>query len=325
MTNLTNKNLENRFRTSQKRWQHIEQTGWSVLIQDDGSWNAVITFNHIEPFEFEWKVEGLYCRTGNFFSETGLQVLVGTNYSENESVYVDLILDLINKNIENFDQLIDELEFRRFWWRKEVGILAPKLALGLCGELIFINQLLDESKSKLITAWTGPEKSRHDFTFGNDLDSKINFEIKVSGSSEKPRKHVISSLSQLDTQDSNKLVLVSMEMNIDTSGSVSLRGLINLIEEKIELRSIRVLFLEKLSEYGWDPRHPDYVFNVNFEEIQMYDVHSNFPRLTGNIISLIGLDERIGIKEYTISMLDLEGFVIKDCINRNVQWFRMLK
>jgi hypothetical protein len=57
----------------------------------------------------------------------------------------------------------------------------------------------------------------------------------------------------------------------------------------------------------------------------MYDVHSNFPRLTGNIISLIGLDERIGIKEYTISMLDLEGFVIKDCINRNVQWFRMLK
>ena len=128
------------------------------------------------------------------------------------------------------------------------ALMSNSLRIGLFGELVLLNYLLDASKSSdylsVLNLWTGSGKAKRDFLTKNGF-----VEVKTTG---KPNRiHQINDIEQLRLKGTeSKGYLFSVKAKSDDSGTKHLVEMINEIRNKLVPMSLETMFDDKLENYG---------------------------------------------------------------------------
>jgi Putative PD-(D/E)XK family member, (DUF4420) len=191
------------------------------------------------------------------------------------------------------------IERWRAFWAIDPGGLRTEEALGLFGELWFLERWLGPVSSIVVDGWAGPDKARHDFQ-----SKRFSVEIKASASrSSGGVIHGISTLDQLDEPAEGELLLFSLHATDDALAKNTLPALIARIRETLEDDAAALEKLDlKLAAYGYSPAHDDrYGRTLRVIAEQLYRVGAGFPRLLRSSFP-VGLPAGISDVTYRLSI-----------------------
>jgi len=167
---------------------------------------------------------------------------------------------------------------------------------GLLGELIFLKDIIFKKYgvSNGIIGWTGPEPTKKDFSF--DLTW---YEIK----SVTKEIVTISSIEQLDSDDTGYLILYYLEKMSPEAVALSLNIIVDEILLSIVLDQDRANFIMKLVQIGYykEDYYDDFVYRL--AKCEYYEVNDNFPKINRN-----ALDGAISNARYDLIIKMLENF-----------------
>lgn len=190
----------------------------------------------------------------------------------------DLISCVVGENDEYV--ALTKLRVRFNTWqalfRKTRTPLSPEKAKGLYGELYFIDTYLIDrfGDTKTISSWSGPEMYNKDFSIDETW-----FELKTINAAATVAK--ISSIQQLSSDVEGHLVVVRVEemANSYNAEKATINKLCQSIISKINDSETKDLFLEKLSDIGYD--FCDDLGNKNYHvhKVKAYRVCADFPVL----------------------------------------------
>ncbi len=168
-------------------------------------------------------------------------------------------------------------KWRRFWSGIAQGVLSKEEQLGLFGELWFLNRWLAPAVgvSAAVMMWRGPAGARNDFE-AQGLAIEVKTTGRVDGA------HVIHGLDQLLAPPGVKLMLFSVLVRDEASGTESLPAQVaearGLIAEDYALQS---QFDALIYAAGYDDRlAAEYAKLVlRIRDTSLYHVAEGFPRL----------------------------------------------
>lgn len=160
--------------------------------------------------------------------------------------------------------------------RKGQEGLSPEEELGLAGELILLNSLIDEglSTSMVLAAWKGPFDGLHDFELGTGA-----VEVKTTLAAEH-FPATIGSLEQLDDSLRHPLFLGGIRLEVNDAGS-SLPQLIAHLRVVLQMDPEAAGHFEtSLLHAGYLDRYLDnHTRRFSLLELLVWRVDENFPRL----------------------------------------------
>lgn len=181
--------------------------------------------------------------------------------TENEAVAKTLNV------ISKWKKLFDKINFNG---------LSIEQQKGLIGELLFINNLLDNGKSSttILNAWTGPDFENKDFVFGG-----IGIEIKFTSS--KYPKLKITNEGQLDTQNLDELFLILYTAEDVKENGFTLNSLIEQTQQKLSPNIDELKFFnERLLLLGYLEEHKEHYHKMySLKQTYAYSVTEEFPRI----------------------------------------------
>jgi hypothetical protein len=201
-----------------------------------------------------------------------------TTMHENFSAIVIEILEALDTAMGDTTSTLNSIFDRwRWFWKVAPDALSSEVAVGLFGELWFLEYWLAPLDARVLAAWTGPKGDRHDFKW-----PATSIEIKATRvRSDGPAKHRISRLDQLEDPDEGVLYLFSLRVMVDDIGGNSLNQSVSRLREKlIATPELLATFDERIGLLGYNPahaRHYDARLRVVGEEL--YRVEGEFPRL----------------------------------------------
>ena len=173
---------------------------------------------------------------------------------------------------------------------------------GLLGELLFINDLIDNNLNLdyVLNCWTGPDFEDKDFTFGATC-----FEIKFTTS--KIPRIKITSERQLDTTNIDKLFLNCFTCESLKEKGVSLNSVVDTIREKINQNTATLkYFNERLESADYLEEHTEnYNAQYGVKTRSVYEVGDSFPKLTNS-----NLPSGVYDTSYFIENSDIEVFKV---------------
>lgn len=198
-----------------------------------------------------------------------------------EDVYLRLCWDMIDVS-RTADNPQKSFVNRYLMWQKLLQYMKNDLMpfqrqKGLLGELLYLQSLLANGKYEhILESWIGPEGSDQDFVF-EDTWSEIK---TVAMASEIVN---ISSLQQLDREESGKLVIYFLESTTSETDSITLPQKVEEIRNLFQNEAIlQDHFDMKLFMYGYRDKdaleYSKHAFRL--VETREYNVKSDFPRLT---------------------------------------------
>jgi hypothetical protein len=169
--------------------------------------------------------------------------------------------------------------WRWFWDTPPAGLTETE-AVGLFGELWFLEFWLDPIDVAVLRAWTGPRRDRHDFKW-----PAASVEVKATRArSDGSASHRISTLDQLEDPAQGQLYLFSLRVSPDPIAAHSLNASIERIRRTLSAHAeLLHEFDERVATLGYSPAQReryDTPFRVVAEEL--YRVDAEFPRLTRN-------------------------------------------
>jgi len=308
--NFTLASIENRIQNSNGHWQHLGQSEWSVMEELSETLHIALNIDQgVVANDFTWEAVGLRVVIISAFDTEQLNLQISTDNANCREQLKELLLNFVRNGINDPEQVINELEMRRFLWGRLLGTLSENQAQGLFGEIFFMNYCLSEPLHQTITNWDGPDGSLNDFNWS---DYGVHIEVKTSRKMSLPLQHEISSLHQLDFEVGHRLFLFSMSARIDAAGEQSLNELIENIRTsllEIEAYPVTTEFYQKLADYGWNPNQEDFRFIVDTDLINLYYIEDGFPRIIPSQLNNL-IDSRINIGSYRITMTNLDDFKI---------------
>lgn len=173
---------------------------------------------------------------------------------------------------------------------------------GLFGELYFIKHyMLDKYDAKTaIQAWSGAEKRSKDFSVNTEW-----FEIKTIGATE--NKAEISSLAQLSSENIGHLVIIRVEAMSDEfkNGEACIGDLLKSIMGQINDETVEGIFINKLSQYGFDISDESINSKFDVKSVSTYKVDERFPRIT---VKNVPFKEIADVK-YSLTIAALNPFL----------------
>ena len=178
-------------------------------------------------------------------------------------------------------------------------VMSLKSVIGLFGELLLLDYLVNIKKIATLDNWVGPNGNRHDFEF-------LQHSIEVKSTTVKNGNDIhVSGVTQLEPYLGKTVAILRVKLEIEPNG-VSLP---QLIERIVAGKSISLgKLMEKLLKVGYQSDNEHHYRDLNFQaiEFQIIPVDSKFPRITAN--SLLGIDPGARIKdvEYVVSVSGLE-------------------
>jgi len=196
---------------------------------------------------------------------------------------------LYSKSIINKISLKQALDFvinRYKQWTRLLesqgsGLMDENTRKGLLGELLFLEQRIDESGSTLtaIQGWSGANRADQDFMYPDGW-----YEIKSLGVA--ATSVTISSLEQLDCDDYGELVIMRIDkVAPERNGALSLNDAVHRIIKKIfDHTEALDLFRTKLMAYGYIDLHEYSEQKYFYSSMQRYKVNDSFPRLTSESV-----------------------------------------
>lgn len=198
---------------------------------------------------------------------------------ENFSAIVVEILETLGSDTADVGQALNSIFDRwRWFWKVAPDALSSEIAIGLFGELWFLEYWLGPVDAKVLAAWTGPKGDRHDFKW-----PEASIEVKATRvRSDGSAKHRISRLDQLEDPEQGVLYLFSLRVTTDDIGGNSLNQSVRRLREKLAVApELLASFDERIGLLGYNPahaRHYDAPLRVVGEEL--FRVEGEFPRFT---------------------------------------------
>lgn len=223
------------------------------------------------------------------------------------SLFIQNILEEIKMSVTESEALIKTLNVISKWKKLFDKINFKGLSLeqqkGLIGELLFLNYLLDNSKTntKSVNAWTSSERDfqAKDFTLGS-----MGVEVKFT-SSKQPRIK-ISNEKQLDGDNLNKLFLMLYSSEAVKDNGFSLNSLIDQTRKKITSEEVRSLFNAKLQLNGYFDDDKEHYGNMySLKKTYAFDVIHQFPKIIKTQLPLGIYDT-----SYSIEISAVENFIV---------------
>lgn len=204
--------------------------------------------------------------------------------NEQQGVFASLCCDIIEHSrcaaneAEALKLVIDRYkQWSRLLETQKSGLLDEKCRKGLLGELLFLQERINEGHSAFTTVqgWVGVDGADQDFVYEDGWH-----EIKSIGTAS--TKVSISSLEQLDCADKGELVIMFIDKAApDKIGALSLNDAVRQISSKLVGTSDALdLFRAKLSAYGYIDLQEYSQQKYFFSGSQRYDVNDMFPKLT---------------------------------------------
>lgn len=214
-------------------------------------------------------------------------------------------LDELLKSIEGGKGLLlDDIKNLLEKWKNMLTldtekVMSLKSVIGLFGELLLLEYLVNIKKIATLDNWVGPNGNRHDFEF-------LQHSIEVKSTTLKNGNDIhVSGVTQLEPYLGKTVAILRVKLEFEPNG-VSLP---QLIERIVAGKSISLgKLMEKLLKVGYQSDNERHYRDLKFQaiEFQIIPVDSKFPRITAN--SLLGVDPGARIKdvEYVVSVSGLE-------------------
>ena len=195
---------------------------------------------------------------------------------------------------------------RLYSWKKMFSSKRKKMdestVMGIIGELYFLDNFMfpKYGMTNSLNAWSGQELTHKDFSLENTW-----YEVKSIHSGKDTVK--ISSLEQLQSNNSGELIVVPMERMSPAYNGVTISKLANKIMKEFDSDEDLDKFISKLSEQGFcfDSEAEDYVFEV--KGIDRYSVTFDFPK-----IIRVDIPPAIVKAQYDISLTSILPFLITE-------------
>lgn len=210
-----------------------------------------------------------------------------------ESGSVDLFATMVSDvvgaiNIESSDEpsailkvFIGRVRAWQEFMRKGAKALSPEAEIGLIGELLFLNELINAGITKAIVleSWVGPLDGVQDFQIGTGA-----IEIKTTIAS-KGFLAKIGSLDQLDDSLRQPLFLAGLRLN-QTENGHNLLDIVDITFKNLAGNSEAIrIFSEKLLAVGFFISHAElYSRRFVMSDIRILEVNAEFPRLTMGMV-----------------------------------------
>ena len=196
-----------------------------------------------------------------------------------------------------------------------LGRLSEVGEIGLYGELFVLDHLVGSvGEFAAVTSWRGPKLEEHDFGLSN-----LDIEVKTTTSEE--RRHLISSLTQLQASVNRELWLVSIQLTTGGIAGISLSDLVDKVSRRLTHPDVKTQYFEKLRNSGWS-KEEDHLYKRTYNirsQIQAYLVTSTFPAITSNLLDQVEFPiERITSISYGLTLtglpqhkppIELEGMI----------------
>jgi len=165
--------------------------------------------------------------------------------------------------------------------------------VGLLGELLFLQKVVG-ADPRLLPAWLGPTKARHDFRRGS---SAVEVKTTLRSNARDRRVHV-SDIDQLEPPEGGQLHLYLARLERAMSGPISAKGLSEEISSKL-LEADVSTFWSLLSDFE---SGPDWAAGFELREEIAYSVKPGFPCLTKGHLITNQLDTGVARVSYDLSL-----------------------
>lgn len=260
----------------------------SVKVAGLDIWYESLTFNGV-------KVPSLVLRpklTEHFQVFFALADYLVQNISQNETLDVQP---------DKLEEIVDE--WVKFWARERAEF-SRELLLGLLGELIAIDDVLD-LEGHTHDFWEGPKGSPQDFRGANDA-----LEVKVQGSHVGPITHQISSILQLQPPQNGNLYVLSLRIKLGANGEHSYHDLVDRVSKIPMFANIegRAFLREALDKAGYSTELPINLSRYDIVDSNIYHVRDGFPRLSK---TQIPEDVRVFDIKYSVDFSGAKEFLLE--------------
>lgn len=227
-----------------------------------------------------------------------------------DATFAALVAELIRKldaaPSEPGRVLADVLgRWRAFWSVDQSGMPAAD-ALGLFGELWFLERWMSPVTLGVVRAWSGPDRSRHDLQWESSSVEVKTSAVQGTGGV----VHRIASLDQLENPERGKLLFFSLSVADDVLARNTLASLVDRVRGAIGDPAALELLDEHLAAYGYNPAHAQrYNRTLRIISESLYLVDGDFPRLTRDSFGA-GLPAGVSDVSYAIAMAACAKFCI---------------
>jgi hypothetical protein len=185
-------------------------------------------------------------------------------------------------------------------WRSVLALrtrMTLEAEIGLFGELLVLEALLDVSGAAALESWRGSLGEEHDFGLAD-----VDVEVKTTSSDR--REHWISGLRQLVPTAERPLVLLSIQLTRGGTAGSTLTAQIQTVRTKCGFPTLD----EKLERAGWSDETSD-LFVERWRlraPATPYLVDDSFPALTPKTLGEIARDmSRVRDASYRLELTDL--------------------
>ncbi len=197
----------------------------------------------------------------------------------NFTAVVSEILDALEVEHGDSRTMLERILARwRWFWDAPPAGLTDAEAVGLFGELWFLEFWLEPIGAAVLGAWTGPLGDRHDFKW-----PAASVEVKATRArSDGSATHRISTLDQLEDPEQGRLYLFSLRVSPDPIAAHSLNASIERIRGTLFAHAeLLHEFDERVARLGYSPAHRErYDAPLRVVAEELYRVDDDFPRLT---------------------------------------------
>jgi len=238
-------------------------------------------------------------------SKEDLPFIELSNVGNIDVILFGAFLDELLKSIEEGKGvLLEEIKNLLEKWKNMLSLDTEKVmslssVIGLFGELLLLDYLVNGKKIATLDNWVGPNGNRHDFEF-------LQHSIEVKSTTVKNGNDIqLNGVTQLEPYPGKTVTILRIKLEIEPTG-VSLPQLIKKI---MQANSINLeKFKEKLLKVGYQSDKEDHYRKLCFQpiEFQIIPVDSKFPRITAKSLLDIDPAARIRDVEYVVNVTGLE-------------------
>lgn len=246
-----------------------------------------------------------YKKNGTEFSDFIVIECANDGYLNNFILIIKEIIEIYDNSVFDISKAVNIVisKWRYFLASPKTTILKEEQIIGLIGELIFLDKLLDKVNVDAVDFWVA-SKGEEDFIFNSTI-------IEVKSTQKDKHEHIINGIDQLLLYpQKNKFILSMLFCKSSNQNGINLPLIIESCSNKLNsFPDKKDKFFSILNDLGYDIRDSD-LYNVFEYELLRggyFKVDEDFPKLTQDELKF-SLSSRISKVRYTIDMEGLPNF-----------------